>query len=227
MHGGRGRGCCNRHRLRRDRRRSHGRRDGLSRRRCSDRARMRNDQLLPRRQRARALVAIGRKDLSRAHPVALGQDLERIAGPDDDLGASRRTRRGNRARRHGPRGLELRLRRRRIGMGRLGVSRLRRCRRDRRRRHIGRNAAPAARHASRPAAGWIGLRRGDRRRRQRRGRISGGRRRCGRVLLSDRLMLPRGRLHRTGGVGGEGIRKGILRLRQPRRHIGAAAGNAE
>ena len=115
---------------RRERRRRRRDRSGLAR----------NDQLLAGRQRARALVAIGLQDRGGRNIVALRQDVERVAGADDDRGAALRRRTGGRDR-----------------------ARRRRCRWFRSadgRRRVGRKPAPSSGHAA--GAGRIGVRRSDR-----------------------------------------------------------------
>jgi hypothetical protein len=56
-----------------------------------------NDELLAGRQRARAFIAVGLLDRSRGNIVAAREDVERIAGADDDRGAAmgRRVDRGD------------------------------------------------------------------------------------------------------------------------------------
>ena len=110
--------------------------------------RMRNDQLLAGRQRARTLVAIGLQDRGGRNIIAARQYFERVAGADDDGGAALHPAVGrrDRARRDAAGGLKRRMGGRRIGS----------------------QPAPSSGHAG--AGGRIGLRRRDRRR-QRRGLI--------------------------------------------------------
>src|SRR4029077_8619486 len=61
----------------------------ISRRgRRGDRCRVRNDQLLAGRQRTWSFVSIGLQDGGRRDLVAARQDFKRVAGADDDRGAS-------------------------------------------------------------------------------------------------------------------------------------------
>ena len=57
-------------------------------RRGNGRGLARNDQLLTGRQRARPLVAIGLQDRGGGNVVARRQNVERVAGADDDRGAA-------------------------------------------------------------------------------------------------------------------------------------------
>ncbi len=160
----------------------------------------RNDQLLAGRQRARTFVAVGLQYRSRWNIVAARQDIERIAGADDDRGAAMGRRMGccDRTRRNRAGGFELRMGRRRVG----------------------RNPAPATRYAARGCR--IRIRGGDRRWRQGLGLVLALRPR----ILRQLTALDRRRRHRAGGLGvrGKGIGEGILG--KARLHIGAAAGKA-
>ncbi len=163
----------------------------------------RNDELLTRRQRAWPLVAVGLQDCGARHVVALGEDVERVAGADDDRGAAMRGRTGgrDRARRHRGRGFNRRTLRRRIG----------------------RNPAPSSRHAA--GAGRISRRRNNRGRRQRLG-LELRRLRLRPRILRRLAALDSGRAHRTGRfrLRGKGVGKGGVG--KTRLHIGAAAGKA-
>ncbi len=164
--------------------------------------RARNDQLLPRRQRTGALIAIGPQDLRGRNIVAACQQFQRIAGADDDRGAARCGVRGRRDRpRYRTGGLDLR-------MGRLSV---------------GHNPAPASRNAG--IRRRIGLRRRNRGRRQRLGLVL---RRLRARILGQFAASRRLRGHRAGRLGVE--REGIFRigiLRQARGHVGTATGKSD
>ena len=160
----------------------------------------RNDQLLTGRQRARPLVAVGLQDRGGRNVVAARQCIERIAGADDDRGAGlgRPVGRRDRAR----------------GDGAGGLDRLMRG------RSIGGEPAPSSGHAG--TRGRIGLRRRDRRRQGWDWYCD-----CGRAYCGSSRRSTAGVRHRAGGfrLRGKGIGKGILR--EPRRHVGAAAGKTE
>ena len=178
----------------------------------------RNHQALARRQRARALVAIGLQNCGRRHVVATRQRLQRIGGADDDLGTT---------------------------VAGLAIGRRHRARRDRGRgfdrrgrRRVGAHPAAAAGHrlGGCDGRGRIGLRRRDRRRQ--RGGLIGRRRVVGRALVlrhlarRRRLRLLTRLRYRTGGITLPaetarlaGLERGILR--QPRLHVGAAAGKTD
>ncbi len=190
---------CNRLRSRRHR----GSRRDRSHRRCgrSRCGRMRDDQLLAGRERARALVAVGGEDRLRRDAIALGEHVERVAGADDDLGPAGRLGGRDRARRHGGRGLQMRLCRGRVGA----------------------DAATASGHPA-TRRNRIGLRRGDRRRRQGLRLIITGLRLRPRILRQLTLRR-RCLLHRAGLLRRERI--GEIRLGQPRLHVGAAPCEAE